>query len=57
LGDIDFTELQLSVRDRLQAGQDATSAYVALRLLHAEMEEWNGSALAGSGVILEGVQP
>jgi hypothetical protein len=57
LGDIDFTELQLSVRDRLQAGQDATSAYVALRLLHAEMEEWNGSALVGSGVILEGVQP
>jgi outer membrane protein TolC len=57
LGDIDFTELQLSVRDRLQAEQDAASAYVALRLLNAEMEEWNGRALTGSGVILEGVQP
>jgi hypothetical protein len=34
-----------------------TSAYVALRLLNAEMEKWNGRALAGSGVILEGVRP
>lgn len=57
LGDIDFTELQLSVRDRLQAEQDAASAYVTLRLLNAEMEKWNGRALAGSGVILEGVHP
>jgi multidrug efflux pump subunit AcrA (membrane-fusion protein) len=57
LGDIDFTELQLSARDRLQAEQDVTSAYVALRLLNAEMEKWNGRALAGSGVILEGVRP
>jgi outer membrane protein TolC len=57
LGDIDFTELQLSARDRLQAEQDVTSAYVALRLLNAEMEEWNGRALAGSGVALEGVRP
>ncbi|MEO7427294.1 MAG: TolC family protein [Fibrobacteria bacterium] len=57
LGDIDFTELQLSARDRLQAEQDVASAYVALRLMNAEMEKWNGRALAGSGVILEGVRP
>lgn len=57
LGDLDFTELQLSARDRLQAEQDVTTAYVALRILIADMEEWNGSALAGSGVILEGVSP
>ncbi len=57
LGDIDFTELQLSARDRLQAEQDVTSAYVALRLLNAEIEKWNGRALVGSGVILEGVHP
>ncbi|MBW8889898.1 MAG: TolC family protein [Fibrobacteres bacterium] len=57
LGDLDFTELQLSARDRLQAEQDVTIAYIALRLLNAEMEEWNGGALAASGVTLEGVDP
>lgn len=57
LGDIDFTELQLAARDRLQAEQDVASAYVALRLLNAEIENWNGRALAGCGAVLEGVRP
>jgi outer membrane protein TolC len=54
MGDLDFTELQLSARERLQAEQNLANAYVAFRLLGVEMERWNGSALRRSGVQVEG---
>jgi outer membrane protein TolC len=54
LGDLTFTDLELSARNRLKAEQEVASAYVALRLLVVEMERWNGVSLAQSGVRLEG---
>jgi|GEM_PF-4593778 len=57
MGDISFTELQLSARDRLQAEQDAATAYVALRILVAEIEAWNGESLAAADIGIEGEIP
>lgn len=54
LGDLTFTDLELTARNRLQAEQDVASAYVTLRLLVVEMERWNGVSLVQSGIQLEG---
>lgn len=54
MGDLDFTELQLSARDRLQAEQDLATAYAAVMLLSVEMERWSGRSLRMNGVQVEG---
>jgi outer membrane protein TolC len=57
MGDLDFTEMQLSASDRLQAEQDVAIAYVGLRLLIAEMESWSGIAMDAIGVEVGEIKP